>query len=383
MAGANGLRAAGPFVSVLTPEGRGAISVVRVWGRGAVELVDAVFRPATGRRLAEGRPGRPRLGRTGAGLGDEVVAVLIDGEPPEVEVHGHGGPAAVALVVEALVAVGGERRRPSAWIRRNARSRVEAEALVDLARAPTARAAEVLLEQVQGALEREVAEIGRRIQDDDAEAPPALDRLIARAAVGLRLVGGWSVVLAGRPNVGKSRLLNALAGYERAIVSPTPGTTRDVVTVRTALDGWPIELSDTAGLRAGADEIEAEGVARARAQHAEADLKLLLLDRSGSLTDADREWLATWPDALVVASKVDLPAAWTPAETQLLVSAERGIGLEALIAAIVARTVPATPPPGAGVPFRRRHARALEQARNALKAGDARSAATVLEAFGV
>ena len=72
---------------------------------------------------------------------------------------------------------------------------------------------------------------------------------VAARSVGLRLVSGWRVVLAGRPNVGKSRLLNALAGYERAIVDPTPGTTRDVVTVRTALDGWPVELADTAGLR--------------------------------------------------------------------------------------------------------------------------------------
>ena len=92
----------------------------------------------------------------------------------------------------------------------------------------------------------------RALADDDPRrAIDELEILIKRSEVGLRLVSGWRVVLAGRPNVGKSRLLNALAGYDRAIVDPTPGTTRDVVTIRTALDGWSVELSDTAGLRAG------------------------------------------------------------------------------------------------------------------------------------
>src|SRR4051812_3272494 len=102
---------------VLTPESRGAVAVVRAWGPGALTIADAAFRPARGRRLAETPPGRPRFGRLGAGVGDEVVAVVIGGEVPEVEVHCHGGPAPMALVVEALVALGAEKRRPSAWAR--------------------------------------------------------------------------------------------------------------------------------------------------------------------------------------------------------------------------------------------------------------------------
>ena len=116
--------------------------------------------------------------------------------------------------------------------------------------------------------------------------------------VGLRLIAGWRVVLAGRPNVGKSRLLNALTGYDRAIVDATPGTTRDVVTARTALDGWPVELADTAGLRPSDDPIEASGVALARARQGEADLVLVVLDRSEPLTDIDRAIVAEhapWP----------------------------------------------------------------------------------------
>src|SRR5947209_8228098 len=104
----------GARVCVLTPDGRGAVAVVRVWGPKALEIADASFRPVRNPRLAETPAGRLRFGRMGAGLGDEVVAVVVDRDPPEVEVHCHGGPAAVELVVEALVARGAERRRPVA-----------------------------------------------------------------------------------------------------------------------------------------------------------------------------------------------------------------------------------------------------------------------------
>ena len=130
-------------VCVLTPKGRGAVSVVRVWGPRALETTDSAFRPARGARLAETIPGRLRLGRMGEGQGDEVVAVVVGSDPPEVEVHCHGGPAPVALVVAALVAAGAEWRQPVAWVRQRSRSAVAAEAEVDLARAPTVRVAEI------------------------------------------------------------------------------------------------------------------------------------------------------------------------------------------------------------------------------------------------
>jgi tRNA modification GTPase len=367
---------------VLTPEGRGAIAVVRVWGPRAVAAADAVFRPASGRRLAESPPGRPRFGRVGAGTGDEVVAVVIAADPPEVEIHGHGGSSAVALVIDALGAAGVERRQPSAWVRHAARSTIEAEAQVDLARAPTLRADEILLDQLHGALARELLEIAGLAGSDASMALARLERLIARGSVGLRLARGWTIVLAGRPNVGKSRLLNALAGYERAIVSPTPGTTRDVVSLRTALDGWPVELSDTAGLRASVDPVEAEGVALARAHQAGADLTLLVLDRSEPLTELDRSLLRERSRALVVANKADLPAAWTPTDpAAVTVSAERGDGLEGLAAAIVQRLVPDPPEPGAAVPFRPRHLRALHAACESFHARDATTAAVRLAAL--
>jgi tRNA modification GTPase len=370
-------------VCVLTPAARGAVAVVRVWGPRALEVAGAAFRPARGGPLSADAIGVPRFGRAGAGLGDEVVAVVVGGAvaggPPEVELHCHGGPAPVELVVEALVAAGAERRRPLAWVRHAAGRAVEAQARADLARATTLRAAEVLFDQAAGALGREVAEAVRLAGSDPVAAAAAVERLRARATVGRRLVRGWTVALAGRPNVGKSRLLNALAGYNRAIVDPSPGTTRDVVTVRTALDGWPVELADTAGLREADDAVESAGIALARARQAGADLTVLVLDRSVPLTDNDRALLDGLRGALVVANKSDLPAAWEAAGVAALtVSAERGDGLDRLAEEVARRLVPEPPPPGAGVPFRVAHARRLERAREALRAGDVAGAVAAL-----
>ena len=156
----------------------------------------------------------------------------------------------MALVVEALVAAGAERRQPAAWVRHDARSTVEAEARVDLARAPTLRTAEILLEQAAGrARARAWPTIARRIEADRPAAIAGLERLLAqggrRAAAGRRLAGRAGGPAERRQEPAAERP----GGYDRAIVDPTPGTTRDVVTVRTAFDGWPVELADTAGLR--------------------------------------------------------------------------------------------------------------------------------------
>ena len=357
---------------VLTAEGRGAIAVVRIWGPDALAIADATFRPHRGVRLAETPRGRPRVGRVGAGLGDEVVAVVLGfaHEFPEVEIQCHGGPAPLALVVEALISAGAVRVRPEDWSGRNRCPRVRHEAEVDLPHAPTARAAEILMDQAEGALEEELARLFADLEADPAGALAGLDRLRAWSQVGVRLVTGWRVVLAGRPNVGKSRLLNALAGFDRAIVDPTPGTTRDVVTARTALDGWPVELADTAGLRDPADPIEAEGIARARSRQETADLVLLVLDRSEPLGTADDALIRAHPLALRLASKVDLPAAWdAPGWDALPVSAARGDGLEGLIHAIAGRLVPDPPPPAAAVPFRTRQVDRIDLARRRLAEG--------------
>ena len=135
-----------PFVAVVTAEGRGAIAVVRVWGEGALAVVDKAFRPARGQGLTRSAPGRLRVGRIGSGLGDEVVAVVVGGDPPEVEIQCHGGPAPVTLVVEALKAGGASERSPRAWAGHSTGLRLRAEASVALGSASTFRTAEILLD---------------------------------------------------------------------------------------------------------------------------------------------------------------------------------------------------------------------------------------------
>ena len=377
----------GPRVAEVSASGRGAIATLRVWGPGSLEAADAAFRPnRADRPLAGSPPNRLRVGRIGAGLGDEVVAVVLGLAPPEVEVQCHGGPAAGALVRDALLAAGAEPASSRRWARDSTGSTIRADAAVALAQAATLPVAEILLDQLDGALEADLRQVVEALDaGDETGACRALAGLIARGEFGVRLRDGWRVALAGRPNVGKSRLMNALAGYDRAIVAPTPGTTRDVVTVATAMAAWPVEVADTAGLRPTDDPIEREGVARARAHQRGADLVVVVLDRAEPLTGADRAILGDHPAALVVANKADLPSAWPPGDdpADLAVSAERGDGIEALVAAIVDRLDLVVPPAGSGVPFRPVHLRRLRAIRGRVAAGDlARARRSLLRWLG-
>ena len=374
-------------VCVLTASARGALGVVRIWGPRAVEVADLAFKPAKAQGLAQGPRDRPRFGRVGVGQGDEVVAVIHgDGTaPPEVEFHCHGGPEPIALVLSAVIDRGAERSTPSGWLTRSDDCPITSEAMADLANAPTLRSSEILLEQAGGALRRELVELLELGTSDLASFGRKLKSLIARAEVGTRLVTGWKVAIAGRPNVGKSRLLNALAGYDRAIVDPTPGTTRDVLAVRTAFEGWPVELIDTAGLRAAGDPIEAAGIALASRRQADSDLTLLVLDQSEPLPEDDHRLIERLDAALIVANKADLPEAWTPwSDSIIVVSAEQGDGLDRLSKEIARRLVPQCPPADSGVPFRQSHRDALMAALESSEHGRRDEAVSVLmAAFGL
>ena len=194
--------------------------------------------------------------------------------------------------------------------------------------------------------------------------------------------------MAGRPNVGKSSLINALLGYTRSIVFDQPGTTRDVVTATTAVDGWPIEFSDTAGLREGSEPLEAAGIERARGALAEADLSIVLIDVSVPATDDDRTLLAAFPEAIVVAHKCDLPRWDGPDgwESQVArrwprVSSKTGEGVDALIRAISARLVPEVPPAGTPVPATARQVSLLRRAGQAAERGDLAGCRQALDAI--
>ncbi len=181
--------------------------------------------------------------------------------------------------------------------------------------------------------------------------------------------------------MGKSSLVNALAGYRRSVVSPTPGTTRDLVTVRLAI-GWPIELVDTAGLREETEALEGEGIDLARRQLAEADLVAWVLDSSAepvwppstqarSASDGTVPSLALRACVLPVINKMDLPPAWDleQARGALRISARTGEGLAELCSGLEQRLVPEPPPPGAAVPFTPELCDVIEEAQQLLSAG--------------
>ena len=256
-------------------------------------------------------------GSAGSAMGSVMRSLpsCFEEEPPSVEVQCHGGEAAVSLVVGALQEAGAGSYDGPPLANQSSDDHFAHDALVDLARASTLLTAEILLDQAQGASALALCRLTGSVYDEPDRAVAEIEALVRHSHVGLRLLNGWRVVIAGRPNVGKSRLFNALAGFTRAIVDPTPGTTRDVVSFKTSFAGWPIELVDTAGLRDTLDPIETIGIAHSRREQQQADLIVLVLDRSLPLELVDLELIAANPRALLVANKSDLDLAWHDADS--------------------------------------------------------------------
>jgi tRNA modification GTPase len=258
---------------------------------------------------------------------------------------------------------------------------IRAAACVALAGARTARTAAILLDQYHGALRRAAEAIRQSLRAGDAAgAREQLQALLGRANLGRHLVEPWLVALAGPPNSGKSSLINALVGYQRAIVHPAPGTTRDVVSATTAVDGWPAALCDTAGLRDAEQAVEQAGVALAQRQLASAELILLVFDLSQPWSEADQTLVESWPQAIVVHNKCDLTPDHDPARPAgLLTSALRGQGIEQLARAIAGRLVPQPPGAGAAVPFTDGQIGHLEAAADAIAGEDLPAAMAALD----
>jgi len=344
------------WVCELTPPGRGAVASLR-W-EGSLERLDE---PPPLARLRGGAPlrslplQRVRLADWGAAPSEEVVLARVDERT--LEIHCHGGRAAAARIVADLLSRGGRQESPDELLDRTL-PLVAAEFERGLSRCTTARTAALMLQHAGARLQAELTAIrdlsNRDLSDRDLSNRDTqvarVDAILRWDRWALHLTEPWSVAICGRPNVGKSSLLNALVGHARAIVSPQPGTTRDIVAADIVLDGWPIELADTAGLREAVSAIESAGIARARARLASADLVIVVLDRSLPLEPADRDLLAAVPEALVVAHKSDLPAAWTieaSGTKARCVSSLTGAGLEELAADITTRLLPDLPPPDA------------------------------------
>jgi tRNA modification GTPase len=340
------------FAAPLTAAGRGAVAVIAVRGPAAHSAVLRCFRPATplptsGLPLARIRYGE-WVGPDASRAASEAVVVVARSRRM-VEVHCHGGTAAVRAILSDLQSQGvlrGSTEEATARSGRAAMWRLVEQANTDWTAA-------LALAQARGALRSWADDLLRDTAalapgDAVAQITASARDLAVRITAGKHLTVPWHIVVAGPPNVGKSTLLNRLLGYRRAIAYPQPGTTRDVISAESALRGWPIQLSDTAGWREAAEPIEAEGVRRAEQQLRAADLVLLVTDVREGLTSTHwRLREATTAAALVVENKSDLLASTNapPAcETDLprcRVSAERGDGITALSATIEAMLIPA------------------------------------------
>ncbi len=364
------------IAAVATPPGRGGIGIVRLSGPQA-QRIAATFLVG-----GEWRARRPTLWELTDSEGakvDEPLVTLFPGPrsytgEDVVEVSCHGSPPVLALVVERALTAGARLAEPGEFTLRAYRNRrldlAQAEAVRDLIDATTVYQARVAAQQLDGALSRRLAPLKKGLTDlialleagidfaeDDVDVAPqedllrrlddvsgGLSRLTESYRFGRVVHGGLTLAILGRPNVGKSSLFNRLLESDRAIVTPQPGTTRDVVSELAQLDGIPVKLLDTAGIRAADDIVEAIGVERSWEAMADADIVLAVVDRSSPLVDADRELLAkahVGRRALVVANKCDLPAAAAELGEHLAVSAVTGEGVEELRRAIRTLAAPA------------------------------------------
>ncbi len=365
-----------PLAALLTPPGRGAIATIGVSVQWATwPALDALpFHAANSHSLRAQVIGRIVFGRWGTDSVEDVVVCLVTDN--SIEIHCHGGEAAVRRILRDLE-VAGCHVVPWSELLRQSQSPLRAEILADVCRATTLRTAAFLWEQANGAFETAV---GAFIASASADLGATVARIrdcLSQEEFGLHLTRPWSVALVGRPNVGKSSLINAILGYTRSIVFDQPGTTRDIVSATTAIDGWPVELLDMAGLRESSDPLEAAGIARARATLAAADRVILLIDLSEPPSQADRELLAEHPREVVVAHKCDLPPydgpdCWLPNESRswLPVSSKTGAGIDALLSAIAGRLVPHAPPYDAPIPTTERQIALLQRALRAAENAD-------------
>jgi tRNA modification GTPase len=360
------VNSADTIVAVASAPGRGAVGVIRVSGSKTPLIAEGILGPLPGPRRAALRK---FLDAHGASI-DEGLALYFPAPASYtgehvLELQGHGGALVVDLVLQRLLELGCRMARPGEFTERaflNGKIDIaQAEAIADLIEAGSAAAARAAVRSMQGEFSARIAELQTAItalrtyveaaidfpdEEIDFLSAPALSERLSRvfggfesitaaARQGALLREGLNVVIAGRPNAGKSSLLNKLAAEEVAIVTDVPGTTRDVLRRQVHFDGLPVNLVDTAGLRAAADVVEAEGVRRARSEIARADRVLYVLDAGTPPAAAELEELPPGVPVTLVFNKIDL--AGTPPGLEaasfpprVYVSALTGAGLPLL-----------------------------------------------------
>jgi len=395
------------IAAIATPAGRGGIGVVRISGPRAADIARALTGTLPAPRRACLSAFRDARGETL----DEGLALFFPaphsytGEAV-LELQGHGGPVVLHTLLAACLDAGARLAEPGEFTRRAfLEGRIDlaqAEAVADLIDAASRGAARSALRSLQGEFSAAIEALAAQLVElrtlteamldfpeeevdalhrDDAacrleRARSALEAVFARSRQGSLLRSGIHIVLTGRPNVGKSSLLNRLAGEERAIVTPIAGTTRDALREAIEIDGVPLVVVDTAGLRESREEVERLGVERTHHEIARADLILFVYDAVTGLGAEERALLGVLPadvPCLRVANKIDLAEERVAGGDVVEVSAKTGEGLDALRRAILES---AGWQPGEETVFlaRERHLRALSRARSHLEAASAERA---------
>lgn len=390
------------IVAIATPPGMGGIGIVRVSGPLALEIARTVAGGPLAPRQAQVAIFRDSAGR----CIDQGIALCFQaprsftGEDV-LELQGHGGPVVLDLILQRCLELGARLARPGEFTERaflNGKlDLAQAEAVADLIESSTALAVRLAGRSLQGAFSRRIeALIEGLIQlrvsieatldfpDEDIDAGTEsavadhLRRLIEttgqilnEAHQGQLLRDGLAVVVAGPPNVGKSSLLNALSGTDAAIVTPIPGTTRDLLKLDIQVDGLPIRIVDTAGIRQSDDPVEREGVRRARAQIAQADLVLWVRDVSVASESKPNADIPSHCPVTHILNKIDLVQlapriAESAAGTEIFLSAATGAGLDLLRSHLKTRAGLGTTIPEGAFIARRRHLDALERGMQSL-----------------
>ncbi|MEZ4585844.1 MAG: tRNA uridine-5-carboxymethylaminomethyl(34) synthesis GTPase MnmE [Gemmatimonadales bacterium] len=386
-----------PICALATPPGRSALAVVRLSGNGAFGIARRILCMPDDAPLPPYRSATRATWYDATGPIDSGLVVFFRGPASYtgedlVEFSGHGGVLAPARLLAALEAGGARQAGPGEFTRRALEhgkiDLLQAEAIGDLIDATAPIQARAALAQMEGGLSRRIERLRSDLieleallsyeidfpEEDDGPidrgridsafetAVGATDALLATAPIGTKLRTGALVVLAGRPNVGKSSLFNALVGEERALVTEVPGTTRDAIEAPGQVEGWPIRLVDTAGLRDSDDRVERMGVEVSRRYLAAADLVLICVEGGRELDQEELALEASHP-AIVVRTKSDLQAA-----PGLAVSALTGQGLGDLRRELGERLFARRIGPESLEPMltQERHRHALAAARQAL-----------------